>query len=141
MKNYFKMPFFIFVFMHSNLFAQSQDSLSKVYDTQTIYSYGNKFIKGNEKLTYRDIEVEFKTPSTKELYKKSKSRLFVSRLFTVASLGVTTASIFTKTNVLGSIQFALGTGILALVGIYYHTLSSKYLEKAIWKRNKEVLWQ
>ena len=140
MNNYFKSFCFIFFLISSNLFAQSHDSLIKVYNSETIYRYGNNFIKGNEKLTYRSMELEFNSPSTKELYKKSKSRLFLSKLFTIASLGVTTTSIFTPTNTSGSIKFALGTGILALAGIYYHTQSSKFLDKAIWQRNREILF-
>ena len=140
MNNYFKFLCSILFLISSNLFAQSHDSLAKVYDSETIYRYGNNFIKGNERITYRNMELEFNTPSTKELYKKSKSRLFLSKLFTLASLGVTTTSIFTPTNTSGSIKFALGTGILALVGIYYHTQSSKYLDKAIWQRNREILF-
>jgi len=140
MNNNYKILCIIAFFINSNLFAQIQDSLSKVYDAQTIYRSGNIFIKGNERLTYRSMELEFNSTSTKELYKKSKRRLFLSKLFTITSLGVTTTSIFTPTNTSGSIKFAIGTGILALVGIYYHTQSSKYLEKAIWQRNKEILF-
>ena len=140
MKNYIKISFFILVFININLLAISQDSLSKVYDSETIYRYGNKFMKGNERITDRNMELEFNTQSTKELYKKSKSRLFLSKLFTLASLGVTTTSIFTPTNTSGSIKFALGTGFLALFGIYFHTQSSKYLDKAIWQRNREILF-
>ena len=74
------------------------------------------------------------------MYKKSKRRLFVSRIFNVASLGLVIASVFTKTDINGSIKFAAGTGILGLGGIYYQTQSSKYVERAIWERNKEVLF-
>ena len=102
------------VFINLKSFSQSQDSLIKVYNNQTIYRFGNKYIKGGEKLTYRDLRLEFNTPSTQEMYKKSKRRLFVSRILNVASLGLVIASVVTKTDINGSIKFAVGTGILGL---------------------------
>ena len=74
------------------------------------------------------------------MYKKSKNRLFISRIFNVASLGLIIASVVTKTDINGSIKFAVGTGIVGLGGLYYQAQSSKYLEKAIWERNKDVLF-
>ena len=132
--------FFVVVLSIQNHFLNPRTRLLKVYNNQTIYRFGNKYIKGSEKLTYRDLRLEFNTPSTQEMYKKSKRRLFVSRIFNVASLGLVIASVVTKTDINGSIKFAVGTGILGLGGIYYQTQSSKYLERAIWERNKEVLF-
>ena len=112
----------------------------KVYNNKTIYRFGNKYIKGGEKLTYKDLRLEFSTPSTRAMYIKSKRRLLTGRIFNVASVGLVIASVVTKTNIKGSAEFAAGTGILGLTGIYYQTQSSKYLERAIWERNKEVLF-
>lgn len=140
MTKYFGVLFLLVVFINLKSFSQSRDSLIKVYNHQTIYRFGNKYMKGSEKLTYRDLRLEFNTPSTQEMYKKSKRRLFISRIFNVASLGLLVASVVTKTDINGSIKFAVGTGILGLGGIYYQTQSSKYLERAIWERNKEALF-
>ncbi|SRR5258706_6313668 len=140
MKKYFSILFLLVTFNSSNSFAQSRDSLLKIYNTQTIYRYGNEYIKGNEKLTYADLKLEFNSQSTQGMYKKSKSRLNISRVFKVASLGAVIASIFIKTNVSGAIQLAIGTGILTTAAVHYQTQSFKYLEKAIWERNNEVLF-
>lgn len=140
MAKYFGSLFALFIFINLNSFSQSKDSLIKIYNTQTIYRFGNKYIKGTEKLTYKDLRLEFNTPSTREMYNKSKRKLWVSRIFNVASLGLIVASVFTKTNINGSIEFAAGTGILGLCGIYYQTQSSKYLEMAMWEKNREVLF-
>ena len=140
MKKYFSILFLLVTLTSSNLFAQSYDSLQKIYNSQTIYRYGNKYHKGNEKLTYADLKLEFSSPSTQGMYKKSKSRLNISRVFKVASLGAVVASIFIKTNVSGSIQLAIGTGLLTAAAVHYQTKSLKYLEKAIWERNNEVLF-
>lgn len=130
----------LFVFINLKSFSQSPDSLLKVYNNKTIYRVGNKYIKGDEKLMYGDLKLEFNTLSTHTMYNKSKSRLLISRIFNVASVGLVIASVVAKTNIKGSIEFAAGTGILGLIGIYYLTQSSKYLERAIWERNKEVLF-
>ncbi len=140
MKKYFGVLLFLFVFINVKSFSQSRDSLIQVYNNQTIYRYGNKFIKGNEKLSYNDLKLEFNSPLTQGMYKKSKSRLFISRIFNVASLGLIIASVVTKTDINGAIKFAVGTGIVGLGGLYYQAQSSKYLEKAIWERNKDVLF-
>jgi hypothetical protein len=140
MAKHFSGLFVLFVFINLNSFSQSQDSLIKVYNNQTIYRFGNKYIKGSERLTYKDLRLEFNTSSTQEMYKKSTRRLFLSRVLNVASIGLVVASVFTKTDVNGAIKFALGTGILGIGGIYCQTQSSKYVERAIWERNKEVLF-
>ena len=140
MKKYFGVLILLFVFINLKSFSQTKDSLIKVYNTQSIYRFGNKYIKGNEKLSYHDLGLEFNTLSTQEMYKKSKRRSFVSKIFNVASLGLIITSVLTKTDINGSIKFAIGTGILGLGGIYYQTQSSKYLEKALWVRNKEILF-
>ena len=139
MKNYTAVLCIFSFFSCVNCFSQSRDSLIKVYNSQTIYRHGNKYIKGNEKLNYQDLSAQFNTPATREMYKKSKHKLFVGRVFNVASLAVIIVSVFTKTNVGGSIAFAAGTGVLGLTGIYYQTESSKYLERALWDRNRDII--
>ena len=139
MKNYNIVLCILCFFICSNGFSQSRDTLIQLYNSQTIYHYGNKYIKGNQKLSYQDLRLEFTAPETREMYKKSKRRLIISRAFNVASLAVIITSVFTKTNVAGSLEFAAGTGILGLAGIYYQTQSSKFVERALWEKNKEVL--
>jgi hypothetical protein len=96
-------------------------------------------MKGNERLTFQDLGNEFTTPGTRDMYHKSKRLLFVSRIFNLASLAVIITSVFTKTNVGGSIGFAAGTGALGLTGINFQTESSKYSDRAIWERNRDIL--
>jgi len=139
MKNYTAALCIFSFFICVNSFPQSRDSLLKVYNSQTIYRYGNKYIKGNEKLSYLDLSAQFNTPATREMYKKSKNKLVIGRAFNIASLAVIIVSVFTKTNVGGSIAFAAGTGVLGLTGIYYQTESSKYLERALWERNRDLI--
>lgn len=123
----------------STLHAQTRDSLMKAYNEKAIYKFGNFYIKGNQRMTFHDLGAEFYTPATREMYRLSKRRATVSRFFNVASLAVIITSVFTHTNTNGSIAFAAGTGVLGLGALYYQSQASKYLEKAIWERNKLVL--
>lgn len=129
----------LFLSFHFNAFSQSKDSILRVYNNEAIYRFGNKYMKGNERLTFQDLDREFTTPHTRDLYRKSKRLLSVSRIFNLASIGLIITSVFTKTNVGGSIGFAAGTGALGLGGIYFQTASSKYSERAIWERNRDIL--
>lgn len=119
--------------------AQNTEAFNKIYNTQTIYQSGNKYMKGNQRLTYHDLATEFTTPRTQDLYRKSRKKLVLSRVFNVASLGLIVAAILTKTTVSGSIKFAVGTGLTGLGSAYFLTESSKYVQQAIWERNRDVL--
>lgn len=132
--------FFILVFVNLKSNAQSRDSLLSIYNNQTIYRNGTKFMKGSEKLSFQDLKSVFYSGTTRELYHKSKTRLTLNRIFNLASLGLIIISAFTPTNTAGNIEFIAGTSILGLGGIYYHDQSSKYLDKAIWLKNREVIF-
>jgi len=139
MRKSFQLLPVLFLFLHFNAYSQSKDSILHIYNNEAIYRFGNKYMKGNERLSFQDLERQFTTPRTRELYHKSKRLLFVSRIFNLASLGVIITSVFTKTNVTGAIEFAAGTGALGLGGIYFQTESSKYSERAVWERNQDIL--
>jgi hypothetical protein len=47
-------------FLKTNLYAQQSDSLKHKYINQTITPYGNYFLKGSERLLYKDLPNEFK---------------------------------------------------------------------------------
>ncbi len=130
----------LLTFINSRIGAQSRDSLWSIYNSQTISRSGARFMKGNEKLSYQDLKIEFNSPVTNELYHKSRNRSTISRLFNLASLGVIIISAFTPTNTAGNIEFIASTSLLGLGGLYYHNQSSWYLDKAIWIRNREVLF-
>lgn len=137
---YFIILFSILVIVHLKSIGQFSESLLKTYNDQTLYHSGTMFMKGTQKLSYRDIRLEFNSTATKNLYQKSQNKLVLSRIFNIASLGLAIFSTLTKTNTAGAIELAVGTGVLGLGGIYFHNQSSKYLDKVIWLRNKEVLF-
>lgn len=140
MKKYFALLFVLIVFINLKSFSQSLDSLIKVYNNETIYRFGNSYIKGNEKLTFSDLRLEFNSPSTREMYKKSKRRLLVKNIFTVATLGVIISTFIIKPDFKASVKFAIGSGLLGIGSLHFQTESSKYLDRAIWERNREILF-
>jgi hypothetical protein len=131
---------FIACFISLAAFSQLRDSLEKIYSNQTIYQSGNKYLKGNERLSYKDLRLEFNTPVTQDLYRRSGRKILVSRIFNVASLAVIVTSVFTKTSVAGSIEFSAGTGALGRGGLYYQIQANKLIENALWIKNREVLF-
>lgn len=139
MVKFFSLLFGVIVCTGLNTFCQSKDSVLHVYNNETIYRVGNKYMKGNNKINYHNLGMEFATRHTQQMYQKSKRLLSVSRIFNVASIAVIIASVFTKTNVRGSIAFAAGTGVLGLTGIYFQTESSKVTDRAIWETNRDIL--
>jgi hypothetical protein len=139
MKKYFGVLILLLLFIQVKSFSQSRDSLIKVYNNETIYQYGNVFMKGNQRLTYAELGSEFYTPSTRIMYIKSKRRLLIKRLLNVATIGVIVASIIIKPNFKGSIPFAIGSAVFGLGSSYYQAESTKYIERAIWERNRDIL--
>lgn len=130
----------IFLVIASSSFAQSNDSLKKIYDEQTIYHFGNRFLKGTTVLTYQQLAGEFNTQRTLQLYQISKRKAGIGRIFNLGSVAVFIVSLFTKTNTLGSIGFAAGAGALSLTGYYFQTQSNLFVERALWEHNQQVLF-
>jgi hypothetical protein len=52
--------------------AQTKDSLLRIYNTQTIQSFGKSYIKGGKSLSFADLKPEFTSGVARDLYKKSK---------------------------------------------------------------------
>ncbi len=127
-----------------NLFSQSVDSLRYKYNNQTIYRYGAAFLKGNERLTFRDLSREF-TMSDLGMasYTKARNYRTTSTILKYASMLVGFASIGVAANngnkntviiLLGG-QLAVG-----FASAKYGMLSSQSLDRALWQRNKDLLF-
>ena len=136
---YFRILLSVILFISAPAFSQSRDSILHAYNSETIYRFGNKYMKDSQRLSFDDLRREFTTPRTQDMYQKSKRCLTTSRIFNVASIALIITSVFTKTNVGGSIAFAAGTGALGLTGIYFQTESSKYIDRANWERNRDII--
>lgn len=141
-----KIPFIFLALLLwvTQLFSQKSDSLVFKYNNQTIYRYGGYFLKGNERLTYKDLSKEF---SMSDLglagYEKSRKYKTTSTVFRFVSL----AAGFAAVSVAAKGQSRdLAYGLLAgqfvtlFIGMRYSTLSMQSVDRAIWQRNKDVLF-
>ena len=136
--------FLIFSLCATKLFSQKSDSLVFKYNNQTVYRYGGYFLKGNERLTYKELRREF---SMSDLglagYEKSRKLKTTATVFRVLSLaaGLTAVSVAAKGQ-----NRELAYGLLAgqfvsmFVSSRYATMSVQSLDRAIWQRNKDVLF-
>lgn len=124
-----------------NTHAQTRDSLLNVYNTQTIHSFGKSYIKGGKSLSFADLKPEFNGGIAKDLYKKSKGNLILSRVFTVTSIAaLVTGAILKKNDTNGAWIFpVVGLG-LNLGSLHFKKQSTELIDRAIWHRNKEILF-
>ena len=122
-------------------FAQTRDSLLRVYNNETIHSFGKVYVKGSKQLKFGDLKPEFTAGITKDLYKKSKGNLIVGRLLTVTAVAALVASaVIKKDNKNGSIALTIvGIG-LNLSSFSFRKKSKELIDQAIWQRNKEILF-
>ncbi len=121
--------------------AQSRDSLLKVYNNETIQTFGKYFIKGTKRLSFNELKPEFSSGITKDLFKKAKGDRVLGGVFTVAAIGALITGIIVKKNNNGLGALLSGTAIgLNLGSIHFRNRSSEVLDRAIWHRNKEILF-
>ena len=124
-----------------NGYAQTRDSLLRVYNNETIHSFGKIYVKGSKQLKFGDLKPEFNSGITKDLYKKSKGNLILSRAFTVTSIAaLITSAIIKKNNNGGAIVLSVAGIGLNLGSLYFRKQSTELIDRAIWQRNKEILF-
>lgn len=134
----------VLLFLGSIVYAQQTDSLKYKYTNQTIYRYGSSFMKGTERLSFQGLRNEF---SMSELglagYDKAKKYKTTSIIFRLASIvaGVATIAIIANDGNRNTAYFTLGGQlVLGMVGGRYSMLSNQSLDKALWQRNKDLLF-
>lgn len=133
---------FILAFISSQAFSQT-DTWLKKYDQQFIYRYGSSFMKGGNKLSFRDLQNEFssKSPSF-DLYIKSKNNKTISTILrfvsTFAIFGVIKAARDNNTGL--AYGFLAVQLVTALVSQHYRSKSTIDLDQALQIRNRELLF-
>jgi hypothetical protein len=136
--------FLLMFFFTERLNSQNTDSLKNKYNNQTIYRYGSIFLKGNERLTFKDLSREF---SISDLglasYFKARSYRITSKILNYAGLITGIASISVLANH-GNRNTAFilygGYFVLFTTSMRYSALSAQNLDRALWQRNKDVLF-
>ena len=134
---------FILAFISSQVLSQTTDTLLKKYDQQFICRYGSSFMKGGNKLSFRDLQNEFnsKSPSF-DLYIKSKNNKKVSTILRFVSIfaivGVVKGASDNNTGL--AYGFLAGQFVTALVSQHYRIKSTIDLDQALQIRNRELLF-
>jgi hypothetical protein len=123
-----------------NCYSQN-DSLLQLYNNQTIYRFGDKYLKGNETLRFYDLKHEFKSSITAQLYTLSKRNLVTSKILSFASLAaILVSGTFINKNRDLSFGLLCGSIVLNIGNFHLRKLSQQYLDRALWQRNKEILF-
>ena len=124
-----------------NSHAQTKDSLLRVYNNETIHSFGKVYVKGSKQLKFGDLKSEFNDGITKDLYKKSKGNLILGRLLTVTAVAALVSSAVIKKDHNGAAVALSIAGIgLNLSSFHFRKNSKELIDQAIWQRNKEILF-
>ena len=125
----------------SSLRGQLRDSLVRVYDTRTIYGYGDKYIMGGRQLPFRKLKTEFTPGVTSDLYQQGRKDRAVSRLLGVGAVAALVGSaVLRKNEQFGGIALlVVGVG-LNLGSVRFSKKSTELVDRALWLRNKDVLF-
>ncbi|MEO5636714.1 MAG: hypothetical protein ABIR15_06295 [Chitinophagaceae bacterium] len=121
--------------------AQVKDSLLKIYNEKSIHSFGNVFIMGSQQLKFRDLKSELTSPITKPLYRKSKANLTLTWVFTTTAIaGLVTGIVIRKNSPGWANVFSVAAIGLNLGSLHFRKKSTELVDRAIWYRNKETLF-
>ena len=125
----------------SSLRGPLRDSLVRVYDTRTIYGYGDKYIMGGKQLPFRKLKTEFATGITSDLYQQGRQDRAVSRLLGVGAVAALVGSaVLRKNQQFGGIALlVVGVG-LNLGSLRFSKKSTELVDRALWLRNKDILF-
>ncbi len=127
-----------------NSYSQVFDSLKSKYNNQTIYRYGSSFLKGSEKLTFKELSKEFLMSDLGiASYTKAKRYRTTSRIFSLTSLasGLVAVAMFGNgRNQNLAAGFLAGQIVLSFGSMRYINLSNQSLDRALWQRNKDLLF-
>ena len=125
----------------SSLRGTVRDSLVRVYDTRTIYGYGDKYIMGSRQLPFRKLKTEFTAGVTSDLYQQGRRDRAVARLLGVGAVAALVGSaVLRKNEQFGGITLlVVGVG-LNLGSLRFSKKSTELVDRALWQRNRDVLF-
>ena len=125
----------------SQSFAQTRDSLLRVYNNETIHPFGRFYIKGSKQLNFRNLKPEFTSDITRNFYKKSKESLILGRLISLTAVAALVGGAFVKKDNKGAgIALSIAGIGLNLYSFSFRKKSKELVDQAIWHRNREILF-
>jgi hypothetical protein len=120
------------------------DSPEKRYTQHTIHRYGKYFQKGGERLQFSDLEPHFTASAVGlEILAMATRYRTTSRVLKVLSVvaGVVTVSLVASKGNLDPFYYGVGAQIgLGIAGQIYQNMAHQQTDKAIWQRNRDVLF-
>ena len=121
--------------------AQSRDSLRRVYDTRTIYGYGDKYIMSGQQLPFRKLKTEFGPGVTSDLYQQGRHDRGIARLMGVgAVVALVGSAVLRKNEQFGGVALLVAGVGLNLGSRHFSKKSTELVDRALWLRNKDVLF-
>ena len=121
--------------------AQTRDSLLRVYDSRTIYGYGDKYVMGGRQLPFRKLKTEFGPGVTSDLYQQGRQDRAVARLLGVGAVAALVGSaVLRKNQQFGGIVLLVAGVGLNLGSLRFSKKSTELVDRALWLRNKDVLF-
>lgn len=139
--------FMVLLFICNSIQAQRTDSLKYKYINESIYRYGNVMMKGTERISFQEMRNEFSMSETgMDAYLKAKKYKSTSMVFRIISMaaGIVLIGVVANhpTNNQRSLIYGLFGGqlVFSMVSGRYNALSNQTLDKAIWQRNKDLLF-
>ncbi|MEJ7586615.1 MAG: hypothetical protein WKI04_03525 [Ferruginibacter sp.] len=145
--SHLRIVLFVVIFIMANgtissIHAQNNESLLRVYNNETIQTSGNSFIIGGKQLTFRELKPSFTSGITKDLYKKARGQRFLGGVTTIVAIGaLITSAVVRKDSKGGALALSIGGIGLNLWSFHLRKHSSELLDRAIWQRNKEILFE
>jgi hypothetical protein len=138
-----KLLVFIVVLIYYTSYAQDPPEVEKKYVNELIYRYGNGFMKGTERLKFTDLEYEFRnSPDGLDAYMKAKQFRTTSTVFNVLGFVSTMVALSAiKSGNRNTAWIGLGGQIVfSILGRTYFSRSTQQTDRALWQRNKDVLF-
>lgn len=121
--------------------AQSKESLQRIYNNETIQASGTSFIIGSKQLKFGELKSSFSSGITRDLYKKASGQRILGGITTVAAIAaLVTAAVIRKDQKGAAVAFTIGGIGLNLLSFRFRKHSTELLDRAIWQRNKEILF-
>lgn len=134
----------LLVWVTGSALAQA-NPFEKVYVNETIFRQGNRFIKGTELLRFQDLKYEFeKSEAGAGLYLQAKQNRTWSTVLSLASAGflVAIGPATANSNNDRAVSWLLGGWLVSsMAGRYTRGRSEDQLNRAIWQRNRDVLFR
>lgn len=122
-------------------FSQNRDSLLNVYNNQTIHSFGNVFVKGSRQMKFKNLKSELTSPLTRSLFIESRKNLRRTKALSVTAIAALAGSVILRKNsTVAASGLSLAAIALNLGAIRFRKQSSEIIDRALWHKNKEILF-